>query len=135
MQIIQECRNQKVGPYHPNSSVWCPKCIHYTLLNLEGICQCCFFKVGNNKKSYPNMIQFEKIAQANNSIILAYIETNCPDELQFYWSVQLGIQKYLVPVKYLVEYLKLNDINDMRKLLESVKKNCQVLPRYITAVR
>ncbi len=135
MQVLHQCRNQKIGPHHPNGAVWCPKCIHYTLLNSEWACQCCFFKVGNKGKSYPNLMQFERIAQANNHIILAYAEGNTPEDLQCYWPIQLGMQKYLVPVKYLIEYMKLNETQDMRKLLDSVKKHAQILPRYIDAIR
>jgi hypothetical protein len=135
MQVLNKCQNRKVGPYHPDSSVWCPKCIHYSLIDTAGVCQCCYFKIGINKKSYPNMVQFEKIAQANNNAILAYIESNTPEDLMFYWPIQLGIQKYLVPVKYLEQYLKMNDIAEMRRLLESVRKHSQILPRYIAAVR
>ena len=135
MQIEHSCKNIKIGPTHPKGAVWCPKCLHYTLLDPQGRCECCLFRLGNKPKSYPNLLQFEKIVNANNSAILAYSESNCPDELQFYWPVQVGIQKYLIPVKEFVKYLKLNDIEQTKRFLESIKKNSIVLPRYIQAVK
>lgn len=135
MTSLIECRNQKVGIHDPRGAVWCQRCIHYTLIDITGLCECCKFKVAQRTKNVPDITAFEKIAMANSAVLSAYKTDGVPDSLSFYWPIQLGIIRYLVPVKYLAEFMELTDINNMRKFVESVKKECKVLPRYIPAVK
>ena len=136
MATIQiECKNLKVGMRDPRGATWCPKCIHYSLTDNHGVCECCKFKIGRNSKNFPNLAVFELIASVNMEIIEQFVNSKVPADLECCWPVSIGMYKFLVPIHYFAEYMNLNDINDMRRFEKTVRENCQILPKWIKAVK
>lgn len=141
MQVLNEsigkCRNRKVGPRHPSKSKFCPNCNHYSLVDINGLCQCCNIKIPN-KKQLTELKTFDKILHACSLPIDEWIADPCNTDLNFGWSVRIGIINFFVPVRYLAEYRELPNLegeNKDRLFLENVKKECTVLGRYIHAIK
>jgi hypothetical protein len=134
MTSLVQCKNRKVGIHDPRGSVWCQFCLHYTITDPDGRCQCCMSNLKNKPKGFPNLLHFGRISQNNLGVIFEYRKAPCPAELEPVWPVKIGLQKYNVPIHYFAEYLDLEDIDSAKKFIDRIKKECQVLPRYIRAV-
>ena len=141
MQVLEQsknkCRWQIVGPRHPSKSKFCPFCKHYSLVDINGLCQCCKIKIPN-KKQLTELKTFDKILNACRLSIDEWITDPCNPDLNFGWSVRIGIINYFVPVRYLAEYRELPNLemeNKDRLFLDNVKKECSVLPRYMHSIK
>lgn len=141
MQVLEKtkakCRHRIVGPRHPSKSKFCPNCKHYSLVDIQGFCLCCGIKIPN-KKQLTQLKTFDKILSACSESIDSWIADPCPFDLNFGWSVRIGIINYFVPVRYLAEYRELPNLEGEDKdhlFLENVKKECTVLGRYIHAIK
>ena len=141
MQVLKDdsikCRNKKVGPRHPSKSKFCKFCNHYSLVDINGYCECCYIKIPN-KKQLTELKTFDKILNACYLSIQEWIAEPCNPDLDFGWSIRIGIINRFVPVRFLAEYSELPNLEGDNKeylFLENVKKECSVLPRYMHSIK
>ena len=135
--LVGKCTQKFVLPNHPSGAKYCPNCKHYSLVELDGSCQCCRLKIPN-KKQYSQLRVFDKILRACSGSIDEWIADPSNPDLDFGWSIRIGIINYFVPVRYLAEYRELPNLESEDKeerFLNNVKKECTVLGRYIHAIK
>jgi len=132
-----KCRQRFVLPNHPSGSRYCPNCKHYAIVESDGSCQCCL-SIIPNKKQFTKLRVFDKILRSCSNPIDEWIADPCNPDLEFGWSIRIGIINYFVPVRYLAEYRELPNLESEDKeerFLNNVKKECTVLGRYIHAIK
>lgn len=133
------CKNQKVSIHDPRGAVWCNSpCMHYVIPTLESKCTCCLSPLPKNTIVTPPLKVFDQILQNNLDSILAY-KANPTRDYEFFWAVRIGIQNFLVPVHYLVEYYNLQLMSasnlQLKTFLEKVKTECRILGRGFQVVK
>ena len=109
LKEINKCRGQKVGPYHPNGSRFCPNCKHLALTDIEGLCLCCKIKIPK-RKQITKLKVFDKILESCGLSIQEWIADPCNTDYNFGWCVRIGIINYFVPVRYLAEYMEMPNL-------------------------
>jgi hypothetical protein len=113
MQVIQSCRNRKVGPRHPDGAKFCIPCNHYTLVSIENICQCCGidlpdYKMGRHLKTKQT---FDKLLKLNGHLISNSALFPTELELQPGWHIRIGVRTHWVPIVWLVRYAELPNLD------------------------
>lgn len=137
MQVVK-CRNIQVARTDRRGAVWCSECSHHCITDNENKCQCCLTNVKQNKRKLTELKKFDKILEECSTIIDEYMANPCRRDYEFAWPIRIGIINYYVPVKYLAEYRELPNLecpDKFERFLESVRRDCLVLPRYMYSVK
>lgn len=137
MQVANACKKIEVSKYDKRGAVWCAECRHYCITDNENKCNCCFNKVGNQKK-HTELKKFDKVLNECELDIKRWMSNPSSRDYEFGWPIRLGIINYFVSVRYLAEYMELPNLegeNKYAEFLETVKRECIVLPRYMYAIK
>ena len=109
MQVIAECRKQKVGPRHPKGAKYCPLCCHYSLTSLDGVCQCCNNLIIKNDvgKHHKTKKTLDHILDNCKHLIDNGGSFPIQDYLQPGWHIRIESRTHWVPIIWLIKYAEL----------------------------
>ena len=66
------------------------------------------------------------------------MKDTCNRDMEFGWPVRIGMINFLVPVRFLAEYKRLSGTageEEFKEFIESVRRECVILPRGMQVVK
>lgn len=130
MQIIRDCRNQRVSATHPQGTTFCLHCRHYALTETQkDICSCC----GNNiiRKHLRELRNIDEVVSENEKIIISWIENPTQGNNPIGFEIKVSkFSRHLVPIRFLAQFYQMRDENCERyeSLLNQIKACPQLMP-------
>lgn len=129
LKIPEGCKKIIVDIHNPQGAWFCEYCYHYTLVDQNNVCQCCFNKITrkrryriDTKNFYDDLQVFVQVLEKNKTIVkqfqlIPYYSDSMPG-----FVVTFGHRTRLVSIKYFAEYLNIPNKKDMAQVLPLLSK-------------